>query len=139
MTTASHDQALCLEVLDFEDADHWRWRLTDAAGKYLASHEVSLDPAEAEYAAFENLDRYLKNHAAPDKEHQDEARLLEEVGAWIARRVFGAIATRLASVPTPATVRVFLPEKAAFLLERPLELAHVRGRPLSLQDISLVH
>lgn len=139
MPTASADQALCLEVLDFEDADHWRWCLTDAGGKYLESHEVRLDRAEAEYAAFVDLQGYLRNHAAPDEGQQDEARLLEEVGAWIARRILGPIAIRLASVPTPATVRVVLPENGAFLLERPLELAHVSGRPLSLQDISLVH
>ena len=35
-------QALRLEVVDFTDADHWRWRLTDANGAFLADHEVAL-------------------------------------------------------------------------------------------------
>jgi len=54
----SAKDALCLEVASFSDPDHWRWRLTDARGKFLADHEVALDRAEAEYGAFMDLDSY---------------------------------------------------------------------------------
>ena len=89
----SENEALRLEVTDFADHDHWRWRLTDAAGKFLADHQVALDPAEAEYAAFLDLDTYLDQYAAPDKWPDDEVRLIEEVGAWIGGRVLGPVAT----------------------------------------------
>jgi len=36
--------ALCLEVAEFSDANHWRWRLTDEGGAFLADHTVALDP-----------------------------------------------------------------------------------------------
>jgi hypothetical protein len=36
--------ALRLEIAEFTDANHWRWRLTDADGAFLADHAVVLDP-----------------------------------------------------------------------------------------------
>ena len=87
----SENEALRLEVTDFTDRD--RWRLTDAAGKFLADHQVALDPAEAEYAAFLDLEAYLDQYAAQDKWPEDEVRLIEEVGAWIGGRVLGPVAT----------------------------------------------
>jgi hypothetical protein len=134
----SGNDALRLEVTDFADHDHWRWRLTDAAGKFLADHEVALDPAEAEYAAFLDLEAYLDQYAAPDKWPEDEVRLVEEVGAWIGQRVLGPVATRIVDYGTPVTVRVVVPPEASGLLYRPLELAHAHGQPLALHDVSLV-
>ncbi|MHC4917298.1 MAG: CHAT domain-containing protein, partial [Planctomycetota bacterium] len=134
----SRDDALHLEITDFTDPDHWRWQLNDASGKFLADHEVALDPADAEYAAFLDLETYLKEHAAPDKWPDDEVRLIEEVGDWIGRRVLGPVAVRIVDYGTPVTVRVALPPEASGLLYRPLELAHASGKPLALHDVSLV-
>lgn len=134
----SENDALRLEVTEFTDRDHWRWRLTDAAGKSLADHQVALDPAEAEYAGFLDLEAYLDQYAAPDKWPEDAVRLIEEVGAWIGERVLGPVATSIVDYGTPVTVRVLLPPEASGLLYRPLELAHAYGRPLSLHDVSLV-
>jgi tetratricopeptide (TPR) repeat protein len=134
----SANDALRLEVLDYTDPDHWRWRLTDAGGKFLADYLVALDPADAEYAAFLDLEAYLEQHAAPDKWPDDEVRLIREVGAWIGQRVLGPVATRILDYGTPVTVRVVVPAAASGLLYRPLELAHARGRPLALHDVSLV-
>jgi len=134
----SGNDALRLEVTDFTDRDHWRWRLTDAAGKFLADHQVALDPTEAEYAGFLDLEAYLDQYAAPDKWPEDEVRLIEEVGAWIGQRVLGPVATRIVDYGTPVTVRVVVPPEASGLLYRPLELAHAHGQPLALHDVSLV-
>jgi tetratricopeptide (TPR) repeat protein len=134
----SGNDALRLEVTDFSDRDHWRWRLTDAAGKFLADHEVALDPAEAEYAAFLDLEAYLDQYAAPDKWPEDKVRLIQEAGAWIGQRVLGPVATRIVDYGTPVTVRVVVPPEASGLLYRPLELAHAYDQPLALHDVSLV-
>ncbi len=133
----SQDDALRLHVADFTDAAHWRWRLTDAAGKFLADHTVALDPTDACYEAFLDLRAYLKAHAAPDRWPDDEVRLIESVGAWIGGHVLGPVANALVDYGTPVTARVVLPPQAAGLLYRPLELAHARGQPLALQDVSL--
>jgi len=134
----SGNDILRLEVADFTDHDHWHWQLTDAAGKFLADHQVALDPTEAEYAGFLDLEAYLDQYAAPDKWPEDEVRLIEEVGAWIGRRVLGPVATRIVDYGTPVTVRVVVPPEASGLLYRPLELAHAYDQPLALHDVSLV-
>jgi hypothetical protein len=46
---------LQLEVAEFRDLDHWRWRLTDAGGAFLAGHlarAVAACEGEAELQAF---------------------------------------------------------------------------------------
>jgi tetratricopeptide (TPR) repeat protein len=134
----SGNDILRLEVTDFTDRDHWRWRLTDAAGKFLADHEVALAPTDAEYAAFLDLEAYLDQYAAPDKWPEDEMRLIEEVGAWIGQQVLGPVATRIMDYGTPVTVHVVVPPEASGLLYRPLEMAHAHGQPLALHDVSLV-
>lgn len=122
MSPTSKNDALRLEVTDFTDRNHWCWRLTDAAGKFLADHEVALDPAEAVYAAFLDLEAYLDQYAAPSKWPEDEVRLIEEVGAWIGKRVLGPVVTRIVGYGTPVTVRVVVTLEASGLLYRPLEL-----------------
>jgi hypothetical protein len=71
---------LRLEISEFMDANHWRWRLTDAAGAFLADHAVELDPADPKYQALFDLPAYLRHYSAPDKRDSDERRLLGEVG-----------------------------------------------------------
>jgi hypothetical protein len=107
----------------------------------LADHEVSLDPEDPEYEGFVDLRSYLRDRAAPDRRQEDEALLVKEVGAWIGRNVYGLIAEKILAAGTPAVVRVEIPaapEDASGLLYRPWELGHAGGRPLALQDVSLV-
>ncbi len=126
-----------LEVQDFQDATRWRWALTAAGGALVADHEVRLDPARWEFEAFGDLLGYLSWHAAPDRRGEDETRIVAGLGAWIGAEVLGPVADRLAAA-RPATVRVIAPGQARSLLFRPLELGHVRGRPLALQGVTLV-
>jgi hypothetical protein len=128
---------LRLEVLEFGDLTRWRWRLTAAGGKFLADHEVRLDAGCWQYEAFTDLLGYLSWHAAPDQWDEDEARIVGEVGSWIGAEVLGPVAAVLVK-QRPATVRVVVPEEAKALLFWPLELAHVNGKPLALQDVTLV-
>jgi tetratricopeptide (TPR) repeat protein len=128
---------LRLEVLEFGDLTRWRWRLTGTGGKFLADHEVRLDENSWQCEAFADLLGYLSWHAAPDRWDEDEARIVGEVGAWIGSDVLGPVAAAMVK-QRPATVRVVVPEEAKALLFRPLELAHVNGRPLALQDVTLV-
>ncbi len=133
-------QALRLEVVDLTDADHWRWRLTDAKGAFLADYEVSLNPADPKYQALYNLPAYLWQYSSPDKRDEDERRLLAEVGAWIGDTVLGrAIGEKiLAHGFPPIIVRVSMPKEAERLLVIPFEIAHARGKPLCAQRVSLV-
>jgi hypothetical protein len=133
-------QALRLEIADFKDADHWRWVLRDPNGAFLADHTVALDPGDPESRALLDLRGYLWYHA-PDKRDADERRLLQEVGAWIGANVLGpGICEKiLAHGFPPIIVRVVVPPTAAErLLVMPLEIAHARGKPLALQEVSLV-
>jgi CHAT domain/NB-ARC domain len=128
---------LRLEVREFKDLTGWRWVLTDAAGVFVADHDVNLDAACWQYEAFADLLGYLSWHIAPDSRDDGEAVTVAEVGAWIGEQVLGPIAAALAAA-RPATVRVVVPEAAQALLFRPLELAHANGRPLAVQDVTLV-
>jgi tetratricopeptide (TPR) repeat protein len=132
---------LKLSVADYRDACNWRCCLTDADGNFLADHEVKLNAADAEHLGWVDLPSFLRQRAAPDRRHEDETRLVHEVGAWIGRNVYGPIAEKILAKGTPVTVRVEIPAEpgeAAGLLYRPWELGHASGRPLALQDVSLV-
>ena len=134
-------QSLQLTVTDYTDAHHWYWRLTDATGSnFLSDNEVKLNPTDREYAGFLDLSSFLYHNASADRRHEDETRLVREVGDWIGRRVFGAIGEKILAAGTPSTVRVIIPDTVAAsgLLYRPWEAATIGGKPLALQDVSLV-
>lgn len=128
---------LRLEVREFRDLTRWRWVLTDASGAFVADHEVRLNSADWQFEAFADLPFYLRWHAAPDRRAADEARIVGEVGEWIGSQVLGAIGPALLR-RRPAVVRVVVPAGAEALLLRPLELAHEAGRPVAVQDVTLV-
>ncbi len=129
---------LRLEVRDYAGTASWRWVLTDAAGNFLADHEVRLDPKDWQFEAFTDLPRYLWWHAAADRRREDEARIVGEVGEWIGAKVLGPVALALAA-RRPATVTVTVPDDdARDILFRPLELAHAGGHPLAAQYVTLV-
>jgi hypothetical protein len=129
-----------LRVVDFDvkDPDRWRWLLEDSEGRFVADHEVALDPAEPEYAGFVDLAGFLQDRAVPDRRLASEAELVDRVGRWVGRRVLGESIGEALVDAGPVVVEVVLPEDADFLLYRPLELAHVGGVPLAVQDVSLV-
>jgi hypothetical protein len=153
---------LRLEVRDFADLTRWRWVLTDATGAFVVDHEVRLDAACWQFEAFADLLGYLHWQVAPDRLAQDEARIVADLGDWIGSQVLGPVADAMVKA-RPATVRVVVPAEAGpaepgsaearsaepgsaearpagaqALLFRPLELAHVNGRPLAVQDVTLV-
>jgi len=119
---------LSLEVKDYRSDMAWRWVLSDAEGRFLADHEVKLDPADPLYRGFADLPRYL--HYQPHTRPEDET--LSELGAWIGANAFGKVGEKLlAYEQRPArVVLVRVPAAAQELLFRPLELAHLGGRPL---------
>ena len=128
---------LRLEVLDFEGLARWRWVLTGAGGAFLADHEVRLDAGCWQFEAFADLLGYVGWHAAPDRFAEDEARIVGELGEWVGSEVFGPVAAAMVRV-RPATVRAIIPNEARALWFRPLELAHVAGSPVAVQDVTLV-
>jgi hypothetical protein len=120
---------------------NWFWRLKDDRGTLLAHHEVALDPADWQSQAFTDLYRYVRRHADPGRWTQSTAELVGEVGAWAGQHVLGAVGPAIIKQGTPVTIRVELPADQALaegLQYLPLELAHVGGKPLTLQDVSLV-
>ena len=128
---------LRLEAQDVAGLTSWRWVLTDGDGAFAADHEVRLDPACWQFEAFTDLLGYLSWHAAPDRRRADEARIVGELGTWIASEVFGPVAPALVA-ESPVTVRVVVPQGAEWLAFRPLELAHVDGQPLAVSGVTLV-
>lgn len=93
-----------LEVLEYQGPARWRWRLTEPGGRFLADHEVRLDPGAAEYEAFTDLQGYLRWHAAPDRRSASAAEIVDRVGRWIGEAVLGPVGPALVA-EAPATVR----------------------------------
>jgi hypothetical protein len=132
---------LVLVADEVKDPWHWFWRLKDERGTLLAHHEVSLDRTDWRAQAFTDLYRYVRQHADPGRRSHSTAELLGQVGAWAGEHVLGAVGPAIVEQGTPVTVRVELPADQALadgLQYLPLELAHVQGKPLALQDVSLV-
>lgn len=126
-----------VENEDYEGPTQWRWRLSEPGGRILAEHQVRLNTTDWEYRAFTDLAGYLDGHVAPDQAVEQETAIVAALGRWIAADVFGPIALAMARA-RPATVRVVVPIAARELLYLPLELAHIDGRPLSVEGVTLV-
>jgi tetratricopeptide (TPR) repeat protein len=130
---------LDLRVSEYVSDTEWRWQLTDAAGTLLAHHDVSLDPACAEYALltdpYQNLWR-LDVH--PAYRARSERNLLRKLGAYVAAEVLGSAGEFVLSC-APVTVRVIVPALSAGLLSLPLELAHWGGEPLALCGVGFCY
>lgn len=126
-----------LEVLDFAGVTGWRFRLTDAAGGFVADHSVELDSTEWQFEAFWDLHTYLRWNASPDRRSAHEAELVSGVGEWVGTRVLGPIGAALAGVRGP--VRLEVPAGSAAVLGYvPWELARVEGRTLAEHRVSFV-
>lgn len=132
---------LVLVADEVKDPWHWFWRLKDDRGTLLAHHAVALDPTDWRAQAFTDLYRYVRQHADPGRWTHSTTELLGQVGAWAGEHVLGKVGPAIVKQGTPITVRVELPadqKLAEGLQYLPLELAHVGGKPLALQDVSLV-
>ena len=128
---------LRLEIRDFVDIGGWHWVLTNARGEFLADHEVRLDRTSWEYEAFADLNGYLRWHVAPDRWVEQEAVIVTRVGEWVGQNVLGRVGPVLVKW-RPTTVRVLVPQEASQLMFLPLELGYVGGKPLAVQDVTLV-
>ena len=101
---------LVLRAVDVTGPRRWRWLLVDEqSGASLAEHQVELDPGAAETEAFEDLQRFLRNRADPERRVASEAELLHRVGAWIGSTVLGERIGLAIATAAPVTVRVMAP------------------------------
>jgi hypothetical protein len=132
---------LLLQAVDVVGRYRWRWLLVDErSGAALADHPVDLDPRAVETEAFEDLYRFLRWRADPDRRVASEAELVGRVGAWIGSAALGETVGRAIVAAAPVTVGVQVPAGAEFLAFRPWELAHVGGMPLAARgDVALVY
>jgi len=132
---------LVLRAAKVAGPHRWRWLLVDeSSGAPLADHRVELDPESTEVEAFDDLYRFLRRRADPDRRVASEAELLGRVGAWIGSVALGERIGRAIVRAAPVTVRVQVPAGAEFLAFRPWELAHVDGVPLAARgDVALVY
>jgi hypothetical protein len=129
---------LRLSVTGYVDPTRWRWELSDSRGRFLADHDVHLDPASREYAGFVDLCAYLAFHQPI---YSPEVQLAD-VGEWIGEQVFGGLRDALwqhCSLPAVA-VQVSLPQVAQELLLRPFELARFAdGKPFREAGVRFVY
>ncbi|HSL06453.1 MAG TPA: hypothetical protein VK887_00585 [Pseudonocardiaceae bacterium] len=132
---------LVLRAVDVAGPCQWRWLLVDErSGMSLADHLVELDPGAAETEAFEDLYRFLRWRADPDRRVTSEAELVRRMGAWIGSVVLGERIGRAIARAAPVTVRVVVPAGAEFLAFRPLGLAHIAGVPVAARGhVALVY
>lgn len=130
-----------LHLHDYRAPNQWRWQLNDTAGNFLADHEVRLDETAAEYRGYTDLPGYLAHYGGAYGEIRPHEELLEELGAWLGQQVFGGLrAALLDNQNFPATpIHVHLPAAAQALIQAPLELAHLDGRPLAQQGIRFIY
>jgi hypothetical protein len=129
---------LRLDAVKFTSPIRWGWVLTDgASGAFISSHMMQPDDSSWQFEAFSDLAGYLSWHAAPDTRAQDETRIVGELGEWVGSQVLGPVASAMVQA-SPVTVRVVALEAAAELLAGPLELAHVGGKPIAGQGVTLV-
>jgi tetratricopeptide (TPR) repeat protein len=129
---------LRLQVTEFGGPTAWRWRLTEAeGGAFVADEQVRLNEEDWQFEAYSDLDGFLRWRAAPDQRSRSEAELVASVGEWVGANVLGRIGPALVE-RAPVRVLVEVPAAAEVLAYRPLELAWVDGRPLSMQGVSLV-
>jgi hypothetical protein len=134
---------LTMTVADYRGPSRWRWELSGQDGLVLADQEVQLDDGSWQHEAFSDLYGYVRAHVAPDRRLQQEADIVSEVGAWAGKKVLGRLGDALAEASRsgPVTVRVIVPQEppaARQVAYLPLELAHVAGKPLALQGVTLV-
>src|SRR5215467_5120804 len=128
-------------MAEFAGPRRWRWLLTDeGTGQPLADHEVALDAAGDDFAAFTGLHQYLRWNAVPDRRTVSEAQIVARVGAWAGREVLGEAIGRAITGAAPVTIRVEVPPAAGFVLGWPLEIAHAGGGPLAARgDVTFVY
>jgi hypothetical protein len=132
---------LVLRAVEVAGPHRWRWLLVnERSGEPLADHPVELDPETAEMEAFEDLYRFLRWRADPDRRVASEAELVSRVGAWLGSEALGEQVGRAIVAAAPVTVRVQVPAGAEFLAFRPWEPAHVDGVPLATRgDVALIY
>jgi CHAT domain-containing protein/AAA ATPase-like protein len=132
---------LVLQAVDVHGPLRWRWLLTgETAGDPLAVHEVALDEDAPQASAFGDVYGYARSYAAPDRRAADEARLVDELGAWAGRAVLGERVGAAILARAPVTVLVRVPDELRHVRWWPLELAHAGGRPLAASgDVALVY
>jgi tetratricopeptide (TPR) repeat protein len=134
------DGYLHLTIADFKDPTHWRWILNDAKGKFLADHEVAVNPDgpdSLEFRGFTDLPAYLDFYSTPGKPAE---HLLSDIGQWAGDKIFGGLAKALRKhKQSPVTVvRVTVPPQAQELLSYPFDLAHLDGKPLAQHGVRFI-
>ncbi|HYP29032.1 MAG TPA: CHAT domain-containing protein [Blastocatellia bacterium] len=124
-------------TVEYGSDTKWRWVLSDPAERYLADHEVALDPNDPVYQSFVDLPGRLRFH----ERVRPAEEVLNELGAWMGEKVFGKVGEKLLEYEqSPAcVVQVRVPADAQSLLFRPFELAHLGGKPLAERGFRLVY
>jgi hypothetical protein len=104
-------------VDDLTASDRFQLRLTDGAGRFLAPHEVRIDPGDARWRGLFEMDRYLEPERGRfSEEHQASGEadraLLAELGDFLHNDVLGPqIVPHLFGSRRPGTLFVELPRE----------------------------
>ncbi len=132
-------KTLVLEIVDFVSDAQFRWRLQDVDGAFVADHAIELDRNATEYGGYVDLHGFARWNA-PGSAEEDERALVERVGQWLRKEVWGPVgdAVLKAAEREPTVVRVKVPRDARALLFRPFELGLVLDESSGALDVSLV-
>lgn len=129
--------SLRLLITDYQSPNEFRWQLEGPNGNVLADKNVRLDTTQLEYQGYADLPAFLQHYRIS----HTQPEMLEMVGDWIGKHVFGNILSAIVNNESSplTTVAVVMPNGAQALLERPLELARLKGLTLTEQNIRMVY
>ena len=116
---------LVLDAVEVASPFAWRWLLSDEeTGAPLADHQVRLDPAAEEVAAFRDLYQYAGWRAVPDRRVSDQMKIV--LAAGLAAYTFLEIGGN-AATPMWVTLALFsLHHFAELQTDHRAELARAR-------------
>src|SRR4051794_1236970 len=98
---------MLLSAVNVKDRWSWRWLLTDPdSSDTLRDHTVTLDPADADVAAFADVYRWLRWNADPQARLASETSLVARIGLFVRDHALGAPVVDAIVGGAPATVRV---------------------------------
>jgi hypothetical protein len=127
--------ALRLEIAEFTDASHWRWRLAETDALFWPTNRSRSTPPIRNIRLCSICRPNSGTSRPPTSGMKTSGIFYRRSAPGSAKTVLGSrIGEKILGHGfSPIVVRVIVPNEAEQLLVMPLEIAHARGKPLALQ------